>query len=348
MTELCKKRGRKKKEPNIQITIEEIVQEEKPENVLKKRGRKPKGGKLIHKNTIEPTSVAAPANIILHLKCSLKDIEQDETDAFKNPLEYNPCVPPEIMSYDENKNGFSYYSAETNVLTDNKLAYTDVICKKCSSTVSTCDETAEQVVPDEDDKISLKDINSKLKKLRIQFYKNTLNDKKSACFWCTYEFDNEPCYIPKYEMDDTVCGYGCFCRPECAVGYLMRENINDSTKFDRYQLLNHIYSKVYGFKKNIKPAPNPYYLLEKFYGSLSIQEYRKLLKTEHMLLVLDKPLTCILPELHDDNDDFILNIYGGVKTNQGNTGGQYKVKRQSEKTQGPTKSSIIKDKFGIQ
>ena len=146
-------------------------------------------------------------------------------------------------------------------------------------------------------------------------------------------------------MDDTVCGYGCFCRPECAVGYLMRESINDSTKFERYQLLNHIYSKVYDFKKNIKPAPSPYYLLDKFYGSLSIQEYRKLLKTEHMLLVLDKPLTRILPELHDDNDDFILNIYGGVKTNQANSG--YKVKRQSEKTQGPTKNSIIKDKFGM-
>ena len=65
-----------------------------------------------------------------------------------------------------------------------------------------------------------------------------------------------------------------------------------------------------------------------------------------MLLVIDKPLTKILPELHDDNDEFILNIYGGVKTTAA-TGGVYKVKRQSEKTQGPTKNSIIKDKFGL-
>jgi hypothetical protein len=150
-------------------------------------------------------------------------------------------------------------------------------------------------------------------------------------------------------MNGEICGYGSFCRPECAVAYLMKENIDDSTKFERYHLLNQIYGKVYDFKKNIKPAPNPYYLLEKFYGNLSIQEYRKLLKTEHMLLVIDKPLTRILPELHEDTDDFITGIYGngeklGTSTQ---SGGVYKVKRQSEKQQGPTKNSIMRNKFGL-
>jgi hypothetical protein len=151
-------------------------------------------------------------------------------------------------------------------------------------------------------------------------------------------------------MDNTVYGYGSFCRPECAVAYLMKENIDDSTKFDRYHLLNQIYSKVYNSKKNIKPAPNPYYLLEKFYGNLSIQEYRKLLKTEHLFMVIDKPLTRILPELHEDNEDLIMNIYGMNKpvTTNGTASGVYKVKRQSEKQQGPSKSSIIRNKFGLQ
>lgn len=338
-----KKRGRKKKEENIQFVIEELKEQSKEDTTqLKKRGRKPKGGKLIHKNSLEEVKSDAPINVILHLKCSLKDTEEDEQSIIHDPLEYNPTVPPEIMSYNDKKGGFSFYT-EVPVVenTDQKLAYTETVCKKCNC----ADISLEQKSVDEEDSISLKDVNIKLKKLRQQFYKNTLNDKKSACFWCTYEFDNEPCYIPKHEMDDNICGYGCFCRPECAVGYLMRENINDSMKFERYQLLNQIYSKVYGFKKNIKPAPSPYYLLEKFYGSLTIQEYRKLLKTEHMLLVLDKPLTRILPELHDDNDEFILNIYGGIKANQTTSG--YKVKRQSEKTQGPTKNSIIKDKFNL-
>jgi hypothetical protein len=197
------------------------------------------------------------------------------------------------------------------------------------------------------DDVNVKDMSAKIKQLKIQLYKNTLqSEKKSACFWCTYDFDNSPCYIPKYEMDGTIYGYGSFCRPECAVAYLMKETIDDSTKFDRYHLLNQIYSKVYDCKKNIKPAPDPHYLLEKFYGNLNIQEYRRLLKTEHLLLVIDKPLTRILPELHEDTDDAFTKIYG-IKATSGNASGVYKVKRQSEQPQGPSKASIIRSTFGI-
>jgi len=200
---------------------------------------------------------------------------------------------------------------------------------------------------DDLDDVNVKDMSAKLKQLKIQLYKNTLqSEKKSACFWCTYDFDNAPCYIPKYEMDGTIYGYGSFCRPECAVAYLMKETIDDSTKFDRYHLLNQIYSKVYDCKKNIKPAPDPHYLLDKFYGNLNIQEYRRLLKTEHLLLVIDKPLTRILPELHEDTDDAFTKIYG-IKATSGNASGVYKVKRQSEQPQGPSKASIIKSTFGI-
>jgi hypothetical protein len=108
-----------------------------------------------------------------------------------------------------------------------------------------------------------------------------------------------------------------------------------------------VYSKVYNYKKNIKPAPNPYFLLEKYYGNLTIQEYRKLLKTEHMLLVIEKPMTRILPELHEDTEDFLSNIYGSAPTTNQNKTGFYKVKRQSEKQKGPSKSAIMKDKFGF-
>jgi hypothetical protein len=87
----------------------------------------------------------------------------------------------------------------------------------------------------------------------------------------------------------------------------MDENIDSSTKFERYHLLNHIYSKIYNYTKNIKPAPNPYYVLNKYYGNLTIQEYRSLLRNDRLFLIVDKPLTKILPELHEDNDDFIIN-----------------------------------------
>jgi hypothetical protein len=65
-----------------------------------------------------------------------------------------------------------------------------------------------------------------------------------------------------------------------------------------------------------------------------------------MLLIIDKPMTRILPELHEDNEDFITNIYGS-KNNQNSGTGVYKVKKQSDKQKGPGKSTIIKENFGM-
>jgi len=353
---------------NITIIIEETAEEHTPapEQPAKKRGRKPKGGKLITKPPEKKDFAKTVTNIILHLKCSMQDLVEHNTELNKivtDPLTYNPTIPPSIMTYNSDEiTAFSTYKSNEVNNTDSRteevlqMAYTEVdnsklksssactnVCQRCSSQNNNTQPNEE-----EDDDINIKDVNSKLKKLKLQLYKNSNPDKKSACFWCTYEYDNPSCYIPKYEMDDQFYGYGSFCRPECAVAYLMKENLDDSTKFERYHLLNQIYSKVYNYKKNIKPAPNPYFLLDKFYGNLSIQEYRKLLKTEHMLLVIDKPMTRILPELHEDSEDFIMNIYGGKVANQPNTTGVYKVKKQSEKQKGPSKNSIMKENFGIQ
>ena len=119
----------------------------------------------------------------------------------------------------------------------------------------------------------------------------------------------------------------------------MNENIDSSSKFERYHLLNHIYSKIYDYTKNVKPSPNPYYMLDKYYGNLSIQEYRSLLRNERLFLIVDKPLTRILPELHDDNDDFILNN----KIIPSNNNYQLKTRMQRKKL---SKNSIVNEKFG--
>jgi hypothetical protein len=119
----------------------------------------------------------------------------------------------------------------------------------------------------------------------------------------------------------------------------MEENIDSSSKFERYHLINHVYSKIYDYKKNIKPAPNPFYLLDKYYGNLTIQEYRSLLRNERLFLVVDKPLTRILPELHEDNDDFIINN----KIIPANT---LLIKNKLQKKQ-QNKNTILNEKFGL-
>ena len=340
-----KKRGRKKKSELEQIAKEnENKIEEAP--VPKKRGRKPKGGKLTIKPILLNDDVNQTTNIILHLKCSMKDIENNEINKnhiLSDPLSYKPMIPPNIMTYDNSEREFFNYNGEEQ---QNNLAYDNInensdkskdnlICPKCQNEINDNNE-----YEDVEDTVNIKDINSKLKNLKLQLYKDSNPDKKSACFWCTYEFDNPCCYIPKYETDENTTGYGSFCRPECAVAYLMKENIDDSAKFERYQLLNKIYGKVYNYTKNIRPAPNPYYLLDKYYGNLTIQEYRKLMKSEHMLLILEKPLTRILPELHEDLEE-------SSNFNSGSNMNGYKVKRQSEKQKGPSKNEIIKESFGF-
>jgi hypothetical protein len=157
-----------------------------------------------------------------------------------------------------------------------------------------------------------RDIWKKINQLKLSFHKsdicqNIRGTQRSACFWCTCEFDSPAIYIPKSVLKDMYNIYGCFCSPECAAAFLMNESIDTSTKFERYHLLNSLYGKIYKYEKSIKIAPNPYYLLNKFYGNLTIQEYRKLFQSDQMIYVVNKPLTHILPELYEDNNDFLLN-----------------------------------------
>lgn len=361
-----KRRGRRKKtdivdnESNDPSNTNIIFSIEDPavaEQLPKKRGRKPKGGKIISKLPIQTTSNNQIANIILHLRCSISDLERHSTNnenTLVDPLEYVPIAPPTVSAYLPGQiEKLSVYNDTSEPTTlsahiENTLT-THTICSVCKNNFSNDVQNTSVVNNtinnnDPDDGVDVKELGNKLKQLKIRLYKNTGVDKKSACFWCTYDYDNPPCYIPKHQHGDELIGYGSFCRPECAVAYLMKENIDDSAKFERYQLLNKFYGKVYNYMKNIKPSPDPHFLLDKFYGNMSIQEYRKLLGTDHMLLVVEKPMTRILPELHDDIDDSANKLYGN---NQNAQTGVYKVKRQSEKQAGPTKSNIMKEKFGL-
>ena len=315
-------------------------------DIPKKRGRKPKGGKIIQQVVATGDNKVNKPNVILHLKCSLKDIHFS-TSSQSNIQSFN---------FDTNKSDLSYEIISNN---ENPLfqkvehhhrvaegggplgrglcpSVDQKFCSIFSKESSCCDEEQEDDYKKDNE---LKEVWKKLKSLEHNLHVNNICDKKSACFWCTYEFDNPPIYIPKSYMKETYNVYGCFCSPECAVAHLMEENIDSSARFERYHMINHIYTKVYNYKKNIKPAPNPYYMLDKFYGNLSIQEYRSLLRNERLFLIVDKPLTRILPELHEDNDDFIINN----KIIPSNT---YQIKKKVQRKQ-QSKNTILNEKFGF-
>ena len=129
------------------------------------------------------------------------------------------------------------------------------------------------------------------------------------------------------------------------VAYLMEQRVDTSTKFERYALLNHLYCKLYDYKRNIQPAPDPHYTLDKYYGNLTIQEYRRLLKSERLLLIVDKPLTRVLPELHQDAGEYTLGV-GGMGMAGGNAAGNAKF-RLKRKTAQPNKRAVVNHTFGL-
>jgi len=301
----------------INTELNNIITLSEEPKIAKKRGRKPKGGKIIQHITTNIEQKDEKSNVILHLKCSMKDLQtHPQNNSFLECYNFSNC-----------KNDLSFEIIGNENINDNTSTILDNICEDYD------DDDDETVCKD-----PTKEISKKLKQLEHNLHINNVNNKRSSCFWDTCEFDNPPIYIPKHFINGTYNVYGCFCSPECGVAYLMNENIDSSTKFERYHLFNHIYTKIYDYKKNIKPAPNPYYMLEKYYGNLSIQEYRSLLRNERLFLIVDKPLTRILPELHEDNDDFILN-------NKIIPSNNYNVKtRLPRKKQ--NKSSILTEKFG--
>jgi len=391
------------------------------EKVVKKRGRKPKGGKIITQKLEENNNNNEIPNIILHLKCSLNDIhnktneksnsgglEENQIESYNNSTQlkgsdifiknmhstsiaelknssnttatattdapvpiyndslshlfkvYNPDILPSSGATNSDMNiqttGSTIHAntitnANTNTNTSIPSYLSNEILNNRSGMFNgvyspdiNLYNTEYDNGDDEDGVMGTckneKEIWRKISQLKISFHKSDIcksigGTQRSACFWCTCEFDSPAIYIPKTLTKDVYNVYGCFCSPECSAAFLMNENIDTSTKFERYHLLNLLYGKIYKYEKSIKIAPNPFYLLNKFYGNLTIQEYRKLFQSDHMIYVVNKPLTHILPELYEDNNDFLLNSKI-IPTNSVN------IKKNK-----PLKSNIINNAFGI-
>lgn len=218
------------------------------ENVPKKRGRKPKGGKIME-SAMDAVFVAAVVqNTILHLKCSTKDLS----------------APTSLLTKVEP------YSKET--------VFAEIQCVQEEGSVQ-----------------------QKVKQLALNLHTNNIN-KRSDCFWCTCAFDAQAVHIPKSKNNDQYQVYGSFCCPECAAAYLLGETkLDNSTRVERYHLLNFMYAKN---TKNIIPAPPPHYLLDKYFGTLSPEEYRKFVQNNKLMTVAEKPICSSYPELIQSSPDY--------------------------------------------
>ena len=338
-----KKKGRKKKVVDetsvltVTLTPSSSKKEKTPTKTAKKVNSKLHSAKIIESLASNMDTQLQKTNVILYLKCSMKELEGHINNHTSNlyTCTYNPDVPTDIKPFEPDNHRFQYYELnDSNMIeTTNSSLHVEKISTLPVVTVKE-PVTSENILKE------------KLKEIKTDFYKpdeEKCKGVKSACFWCTYPYDNETCHILQYSTKGKFLGHGSFCSPECSVAYLFNNcKWDDSAKMESYQLINYYYGEKDNYSKSIKPANCPFYFLEKFYGNMSIQEYRGLSKSQHMLLCVDKPVTRVLPEIHEDTESIMYNNTPSVQKK-----GNYKVKKQSDKAKQPSKNDILKDHFGV-
>jgi len=279
--------------------------------VKKKRGRKPKGGKIVKMDKNIINEIVKENNIVLHLKCSSSDLK---TQITTNTLNYSPDVVNNIESYqlytNKKLNSFTFKNIDKK---ENKKKNGDICI-----------------------------IDEKLKNISTMLHNNEIPNKKSLCFWCTEKFNNSPIFIPKNKRGDSYNVYGYFCSAECAAAHLFNEKLDETIIWERYALLNSIYKCVYNYKERIRPAPKPFYILEKFFGNLTIDEYRSLNKNKNIYTV-DKPLTRIMPELQNDSNT-APKIHSNLLHDITSKDYTFSLKSNRDKT---TKQNIIQKNFNF-
>jgi len=130
----------------------------------------------------------------------------------------------------------------------------------------------------------------------------------TACFWCCHGFNSAPVAIPSHILDEVWYMYASFCSPECATSYLFKERIDNNTQWERYALLNSLYSDdaavPQGAAVGIRPAP-PRETLRMFGGSMDISEYRALVHEKKLRVdVLTPPMVSIIQTMDTKPIDF--------------------------------------------
>lgn len=328
-----KKRGRK---PKVKLEGEnEVVK------IPKKRGRKPNimyNNVSNNKNFFEQN---VPKDNVLHLKINSNDV--DDYVIVDNIYNYNPEITePEPydpsntqmisqqMKFvnDENNNDIDINNQNNSVFNND---FFDL--KK-----QNIEENKEKIFGNEifEEKINDKENNKNVENNTIKFnkvteiniesnksckkkvikpilrYYNEYNNKKEwpmssniKCFWCFHNFDNIPCALPVKINNNIFQVFGNFCSKECAAAYNFDSNDTENIIWERYSLLNYLYSII---EENpdlkIKLAP-PRLALTSFGGYLSINEFRESFELNKNYKVIFPPMVPIIPSIEENNKDIL-------------------------------------------
>ncbi len=241
--------------------------------------------------------------IILHLPISLKDI--------KDVPNSNKESTPETT---QNHNIFTINDIHSDSSSNSNYEGNDAYVFDLKEKIKEQEKSIKQLTKELDEyKSMVSDSlvsgtnNKKVTKMNINLIDNKTGNPvivektNIACWWCTYNFDNPPVFLPENYVNNTFYVFGCFCTFNCACAYNL--NLNDSSVWNRYSLLKKLYSIIYKDEWNISIAP-PREVFEKFGGVLKYDEYRKNCnKYNKDYRFIMPPMTSIVPLIEEGHMD---------------------------------------------
>jgi len=106
---------------------------------------------------------------------------------------------------------------------------------------------------------------------------NICDKTNIACWWCTYNFDTQPLFMPEHCKQDRYKNtiyyvFGNFCSFGCMLAY--NENLDDYRKSVRTTLIKQLYMDIFKCEDMHIKTAGPRELLEKFGGPVNITKFR--------------------------------------------------------------------------
>lgn len=277
----------------------------------KKRGRPRKN------NNELKTTKTKKKNMNMNMNNSDKQLEEDiiiclpitlaNTDNYENnQMNENKQVNDNKQTLNKNMQGKKQtlkidnknYSTDSDYDCSDNESYNinDETIIKLKNEINEYKRIINELVPNNSKESKLKKMNVKL----VDFNDgHTVITEKTdiACWWCTFEFNNQPCFIPEKICDDTYYVFGCFCSYDCALAYNI--NMNDYKIWSRCCLIYKLCNQLYNKRPKIAP---PKEILQKYGGFMNIDEYRANLKVfDKEYRIIYPPMTSIIPVIEETN-----------------------------------------------
>jgi len=282
---------RKSKKDQVVETVKQEIVEEPPVKKTRGKAKKPPVVATITPEGIVGSLITEMRPLIAHIPITSARAEA-EVDTPSEPPKYDAKIP---LPYD-NKDTVSFL---TEGVQENQA--------KLPETTSISDARHFEAPY----KSSLPTHYSE--RLMVQFQDSNraqkLPDRTDCyCFWCCHPFDSVPCVIPSDIKESVYQVYGNFCSPECSVAYLFYERLDSNVQWERYAMLNSLYSVdaeiKAGSSTGVRSAPKRE-VLRIFGGSMDIREFRAIVHEKKLRIdVLTPPMVSIIQTMDTKPIDF--------------------------------------------